>query len=491
MRYIRYLFVYRRLNTDRCHRDTNHNNIKKLLKDLNKYPDVLDDLICDLFFNKIRLEDMKYDEVCTTLYEMIGEDPQYQNDIKKLVKRFQLHYKEKYNRDVFKGDIDHARIRHYKHNILSWFNILPFYLLTKGVFFVVAIYMRILGYRSHTFKSGLKIRYNKFDKSKGTPLVFFHASVGGVSVQINVLDHFHQNHNIIMPEIPGVSFLDVMDRPPPISEIIDNVHEFILEHYIDKDAPYVIDPSKLKINLMGHSLGSTMCSAYVNKYPKHIDSLFSVEGQIFFPRSIRVVEDFNAKLDDIPCEDLITVPLFHRDLYVQYFFVKRITLDYAMIYDMEGAEHIKIYMYHVKDDRRVLIRPQLEYAKRKNIQIIYTLFEGNYSHGSFATNSKIRSYVLNDINRIYVGDNHVNTNILVDKETIPTSISSETIANCTNITNESDNMHNKIGDEKEPILHPAIITMDDIVSESINDHIKGLQLENISNQTEMMQLEQF
>ena len=61
-----------------------------------------------------------------------------------------------------------------------------------------------------------------------------------------------------------------MDRPPPISEIIDNVHEFILEHYIDKDAPYVIDSSKLKINLMGHSLGCTLCSAYVNKYPKHI-----------------------------------------------------------------------------------------------------------------------------------------------------------------------------------------------------------------------------
>ena len=58
-------------------------------------------------------------------------------------------------------------------------------------------------------------------------------------------------------------------------------------------------------------------------------------------------------------------------------------------------------MYHVKHDRKVLISPQLTYAARKKIKLDYHLFEGDYSHGSFATNKKVRTYILNNIQKIY------------------------------------------------------------------------------------------
>lgn len=399
-RYIRYYFTYHKLNSYPEHRDTDHRNIEKLLKDLAKYPDILGDLINDLFFNKVRMEDMNFEEVCMSIFEMIGEYEQYQDSIKQIVGQYQLLLMKR-GEHVFTSNVHHDRVRHNKHNIISWFNILPIYLLTRGVNVGVMMYMKYLGYKCYRFESGLKIWYNEYDQKKGTPLVFFHASVGGVTFQAPSIGHLHNNRNIIMPEIPGVSFIDTYECPPSISEIIENVNEFILNHYIDNN---IDNETNIKINLMGHSLGCTICSAYINKYPKCIDHFFCVEGQIFFPRALRISEDFASKPEDIPAEDLIIVPLFHRDLYVQYFMIKRLTLDSTMLFDMddEGFKNIKIHMYHIKIDRKILIRPQLEYAAHKKIKLDYHLFDGDYSHGSFATNKKVRDYVLDNIQKVYL-----------------------------------------------------------------------------------------
>lgn len=423
IRYIYYVLTYRKLNTANEQRDTNHSNIKKILTDLNNYPDIFEDLINDLFYNRVRMEDMNFEDVCMSIYEMIGEYEEYIVYIKKLVKKFQLR-QQTLGKQVFVSNVHHKRVRHRKHDIIAWFNILPIYLITRTGSVLVTIYMRTIGYKCYKFKNGLKIWYNKYDQKKGSPLVFFHASVGGVTVQVASLGHFSNKHNIIMPEIPGVSFVDTHDKPPAISEIIENVHEFILKYYIDEYSEYIVDSSKLKINLMGHSLGCTICSAYINKYPKHIDSFFCVEGQIFFPRAIRLCEDFITKIEDIPTEDLISVPLFHRDLYVQYFIIKRLTLDSTMIFDLsnEDNKHIKIHMYHIKDDRRLLIHPQLVYATRKNIKLIYHLFEGEYSHGSFALNNKIRKYVMNNIQKVYDDQNYLKKEILTRKPSIEDKI---------------------------------------------------------------------
>ena len=392
-RYIRYILMYRRLNQKPEHRDTNHDNIKKMLNDLKTYPNILEELIHDLFFNRIRMEDMNFEDVCTSLFEMIGEYEEYRGDVKLLIKRFQL-IQRKNNRNVFTSGSRSHRVRHNKHDIVAWFNILPIYLITKITSISVETYMKFLGYKYYCYQNGLKIWYSEYDPNKGTPLVFFHASVGGVTAQIASLRHFYTNYNIIMPEIPGVSFIDTYDLPPPISEIVNNVHEFISNQY-----GYHTE----RINLMGHSLGCTICSAYINMYPKYIDNMFCVEGQIFFPRALRISEDFASKIEDVPTEDLITVPLFHRDLYVQYFIIKRLTLDSTMIFDMDGDDYknISIHMYHIKDDRKILIRPQLEYAAQKNIKLVYHLFEGEYSHGSFALNKKIRKYVMDSVQTVY------------------------------------------------------------------------------------------
>jgi pimeloyl-ACP methyl ester carboxylesterase len=416
-RYIKYRISYRKLHDACTFRDTNHKNIKTLLNDLKEKPELLNELLNDVFYSKVKLEDLNFDDVCNVLFELVGEHPDYKSTITSIIKKFQKREQKINERVIFKrGNTYHKRLQIKNHKIESWFPILPMYFVKMFFNLLVKMYMvLILGFKYYTFKNELVIWYTKYSDKKGVPLIFFHPSVGGVSLQFTILKYFHDTHNIIMPEIPAISFVENSgDKPLPISQIIDDVNTFIKLHYVGNSD---VDYGKLKINLMGHSLGASLCSAYINKYPQMIDNFFCVEGQIFFNRALRIYADFDADVRTIPSNELISVPLFNRDLYVQYFMYKRLTLDYVCIFDFnEDNEHIKIHMYHIKNDKRILIKPQLDYAKYKNIPVKYHLFNGTYVHGAFVLNNNIKQYIMNDIKKIYTEQKHFDHNILKQKD---------------------------------------------------------------------------
>jgi pimeloyl-ACP methyl ester carboxylesterase len=402
--------------------EINHQNLKQLFSDLEKYPDMLEATLRDMYLQKVELSDMNFNDVCETLYSITGENEIYKNDIKRVIKKYQLKERKK-GRDVLVGTT-HNKIISRETPIHSWFTTLPVYIVTRSFGMAVGIYMMALGFK-YTIckKSGVKIWYNKYNKNKGVPLVFFHASVGGVSLQCTIMKYYNDNHNIILPEIPGVSFLDVKDKPPSPCQIIDDVHNFITNIYVCDGSN--VDLATLKINLMGHSLGTILCSTYINRYPKYICNFFCVEGHIFPTRVLRIYSDFYVDVGKIPKEDLITVPFFHRDLYVQYF-IRRLNPDTVFLFDMNGdKKHIKIHMYHIRSDRRLLINPQLEYAKRKNIKVSFHLFDGDYYHGSFVFNNNIKKYVIEDIQKIYAEDEHNNISINNQKENSVLELKSE------------------------------------------------------------------
>lgn len=455
VRYIRYVFACHKLNNHQPDRDTNHTNIKTMIEDLKQDQTLLANTIMDIFFFKVKLEDMKYDDVCEALFDLFSRNSVYKNDIKQMVKSLRMTEK-KNGRVIFNGSKYHNRLCRDSNKLKTWFPILPIYLITRGFGLVITTYMKLLGYKYYVFKSGLKIWYNSYDKQKGVPLVFFHPSVGGVSLQVTVLKYFHNTHNIIMPEIPGVSFLDSSDKPPALSEIVKDVYTFLTDHYIEKNLVsnddgktlFHLDRSKFKINLMGNSLGCSICAAYINVHPKTVDNFFCVEGQIFFPRALRIFAAFDTHIGEIPSTDLISVPLFHRDLYVQYFMIKRLTLDFACMFELnkEDNKHIKIHMYHIKDDQRILIRPQLEYAKKKKINLTYHLFDGDFAHGAFVLSPDFKKYVINDIQQVYNAQDHFSCNILSSNPVEPSSEWDETVNEnkgnvmiCTNQLNRSLN----------------------------------------------------
>ena len=394
IRYVQYLALYKLFNTDHPIRDHDHKNINLMIKDLKSNPHILKNIITDIFFSQISLENMCYDDVINAMYELCNLDPQYLDDIKEMINN--LKQSEELNqRIIFNSNQFHNRLRYKSNNLKSWFLPLPVYLATKIVWLSVITYMIYLGYKRHTLKDGLIIWYNEYDKTKGTPLVFFHPSVGGVALQYTILKHLHKTHNIIMPEIPGLSFIDSNDKPLSIKQIVTDVHTFITDKYIND--------TEIKINLMGNSLGCSICCAYINMYPKIIDNFFCVEGQIFFPRGLKIFSSFEQNALNNIIDEFFTIPFFHRDLYIQYFMYKRISLDLTSLFDLDSDDkkHIKLHMYHVKDDNIILIKPQLKYALKKKFPLTYHIFDGTYSHGAFVLSNEFKQYVINDIQKNY------------------------------------------------------------------------------------------
>jgi hypothetical protein len=399
-RYIQYLALYKLFNTDHPIRDHNHKNISLMINDLKSDPDMLKNIITDIFFSQISLENMCYNDVLDAMYELCNLDTLFFNDIKLMIDNL-IQSEALKKRIIFNSKQYHNRLRYKSNKLKSWFLPLPLYLITKIVWLSVITYMKYLGYKSHTLDDGLIIWYSEYDKSKGTPLVFFHPSVGGVALQYTILKHLHKTHNIIMPEIPGLSFIDSYDKPLSINKIVADVHSFITTKYMDNSQNSEITENK--INLMGNSLGCSICCAYINMYPKTIDNFFCVEGQIFFPRGLKIFASFEQNIFDNQFDEILTLPFFHRDLYVQYFMYKRLSLDLTYLFDLnsDDKKHIKLHMYHVKDDSRILIKPQLKYACNKKFSLTYHLFDGDYSHGAFVLSNKFKQYVIDDIQKIY------------------------------------------------------------------------------------------
>ena len=403
IRYFYYIKSCDIINNYTFTRTLNHTNIVKMLEDMKKYPDVLKNTIEHIFYSSVRLEDMNFSDVCNSLLNLVNNDKQYIDTIGIMVSDLQKYEKQVNNRSIFMGNTYHKRMYNNYTDIKSWFFILPLYLLTTFLRILIHRYMICIGYKQCTTKNGIKIWYSDYDAIKGDIVVFFHSSLGGTVTQYNLLWYFFKEYNIIMPEIPGISFiwLQKSHYPPTIDNITDDVNDFIGTYYKNSDTEqYNISPPK--VNIIGHSIGSTICSAYLNKYPNNIDNFFCIEGQIFFNGSVKVYELFNSDLSKLDFFEMLSVPLFHRYLYTQFFIHRYIHPDKCCIYDLneDNNKHIKIHMFHVNNDTTVYIKPQIDYAFNKKIPVSYYITQSDNKHGSFVTDRQYQNKTIRIIHKI-------------------------------------------------------------------------------------------
>lgn len=451
-RYAHYLICYNKLNKAKSAYEniSNEKNVIKFFDDMQRYPELIEDNIKDLYYSKVNLEDMNFADVCEALYCIIGAHSQYIEIIKKIIKKLQINKVLLNKKNIFTSNKIHNRLANKNKSLHSWFIIFPIFIIIKGIHIITHYYLKILGYKYYTTKHGLNIWYTTYDHKKGTPLIFFHGSIGGLSFYCPVFKYFRDNYNIIMPELPGISFMDAIDPPPSFDDMIDDVYIFIMKIYINKNIDVrdiydnandivnditndiindittdignditndivndinKINDTILDINLMGHSLGNTLCCGFINKYPKLVNNFFCIEGHIFYNRGLKIFSDFES-IYDIPVEDFYTIIFFQRNLYVQYFINKQLSLDKCFIYDLadNDTKQIKIHMFHGKHDERLLIQPQLDYALKKKIPISYHIFEKNHKHGLFIMNRNFKNYVISKIHETY--EKNINGNIM-------------------------------------------------------------------------------
>jgi pimeloyl-ACP methyl ester carboxylesterase len=404
MRYIRYLRVYQMLNKMNRYdqgtypidqRDSKRlTNFDKFLDDIESYPELVEDNFKDMYCSCAELEEMSYEDICESIYDMVERNPKYIKRIKKIVKTYKA-YQKKRNRSILKGDPEctEKRLRLRRSDINSWFQLLPVYLVIKLYDSLINSYMRLIGYSVKNV-NGIDIWHNGYDPKRGKPIMFFHASVGGVTLQIATLHRYSKKYNLIMPDIPGMNFTDSGDPPFTMKKVCETVLEFTDRHY---SPDFTV--SSTKFNLMGHSLGNNFCCYLINSHPEMIDTFFCIEGQIFFHRSLKVYKEFDESILNVPITEVMSFPLLHRDVYAQYFVQRLMKLDESFIFDLDSkaASQIKIHMYHSKADAKFLIDAQLKYADLKSIPLDYHIFKGARSHGAFVLNSEFREYIFKQI----------------------------------------------------------------------------------------------
>jgi hypothetical protein len=414
IRYIRYIMMYNKLNNyDRKKESVNHANIKKYLNDLKTYPELMEDNLKDIYYGRVELENTSFEDVCDSIYGLCGESQEYVNEIKRIIKSYQLKEKRERDRSLFKKA--HLSLGHRINKttaLKSCFLILPLHLIIRCFNKLTEILKLFLGYKHMIMKNGLKIWYSEYEKSKGTPIIIINESniLKSIIPELSFLKYHKRHYNVIIPEIPGITIMgtetgNLLD----IDQIIDDINDFIKyiqnqEVLEDKESIEGNNRSKVileRINLMGYGIGNMICAAFINKYPQHVNDFFCIEGQIFFNRGLRMRSNRESEIQNGQ-ENILSLPSF-GDLHTQYYIMKQLSLDKCYIYDLSDPtnQHIKIHMFHTKTNPRDLIIPQIEYAKKKRIPIKYHIYEGD----SEIMNQRFKKYVESKIREINENEN--------------------------------------------------------------------------------------
>lgn len=390
---VRYLLTYTRLNSKFNAGDKVKNSyVKEFLNDIK----TLDyDLLTleGLFYNKIKSKDMRKDKVVQCLCEIVNNG-KYDSKLIKRIETNVSHVEDKYDINFRNVNlhISNRRIKWNRMPIKAWYTPLIIQFAKYCLRGYIDSKLEQYGYEMTELEKGFVIWTNGFDEKKGKPIVFFHCSVGGLIFYNHILKAFSEKYNLILPEVPGMSWRNYTDDPPLMCNMVDMVTDFIDNN--DKYKQNNIDT----FSVVGHSFGCNLAASMVNRHSDRVENLMIIEGSVFFPGAIKNYHEFDRNLWDfaeIPINDLITVPLFYRDLYTQYYFMRSFFVLENMLFGISSLEHDsnrQIHFVYSGSDRKIDHESQLKYIKLKNINCSYSIFEGR-THGAFNTDTKMQLHV--------------------------------------------------------------------------------------------------
>jgi hypothetical protein len=396
-------------------KETNKETINKIMEDLDNYPDLFMKNVEDYFDGNNESNGKNISDMVSHLMGDGSHCGKYKEEmINKIHNMRKLQHYHNISNPVINSalnDIHNCKDNEeYGKNEDSYsksmFLMTPILLIFSTYAISVELYMLSHSFTFEEFE-GLKIWHNGYNPKKGKPLLFYHCSIGGVSVYKNMVKYLGKHYNIIMPEIICLSFHCRNNiKRPSMLEIMENVNEFIY----GKKYKYIG-----KINLMGHSFGVLLCSRMINHHPEKIDNLFCVEGQLFYHGSFNIFKTFHDENYSFgSLGEILSLFFFDRNINVQYY-MRNIISANDFIYDLENERsHIKVQVFHMKNDRRIPIDTQIEYSLVKKIIIKYHIFrdekmfggghsanKNSHMHGEFITNSIMQKYVLSELRNIY------------------------------------------------------------------------------------------
>ena len=128
---------------------------------------------------------------------------------------------------------------------------------------------------------------------------------------------------------------------------------------------------------------------------------------VFIPRLLTIYQLFNDNAYDLSMDfiknnkasELFYIPLFYRDLYLQFYMQRCLSLADNVLLGTTTYEKIddKIHVILAENDNKVILDDVLHYLTSKKYNCKIKIFE-NKIHGDFAFDKTMQQYVINIIN---------------------------------------------------------------------------------------------
>ena len=245
-------------------------------------------------------------------------------------------------------------------------------------------------YFNYETKDNYIIYYPKeIDNNKKT-LVIFHCSVAGGLSLLKVIYKFKDKYNLIIPEIPGLSWNYYYDNIKNFEYYNDILIEFLDKNFKNK-----------KINLLSHSLGGITCLKFYHAFNKNnIDKIFLVESPIL-PLYIYCLHcqsyDLNSVFANRLIFDIIIIPFLHKDIYVQYYINKNVNNINSVLYFDDG-NNSENHIILVDKDNKIPTEFYKYYIEKNNLMEKTNLkIFNNCSHGDFLLNNEMQTYIFSKL----------------------------------------------------------------------------------------------
>lgn len=278
----------------------------------------------------------------------------------------------------------------------SWYK--PIFIQNTLIFirFISSLHMMYMGFKKYILDDGVII-WSKTKLSKEC-LFFAPSCIGGITFYqpfLKKLSNEFVDKNICILEIPGMAWTSYSsDYPPSISKVSSIISKFFVDKKFEK------------INMFGHSFGTIVLNHIVNEqynYLKNnkvaIDKIIYVEGLLFYVSVFKTLLAIEMPLLNVLLGkdkiDILTMPLFQRDLYVKFYIKRYLSLSNSVLCgDTTCEAECNFYAIMARDDNKFITKDYVDYINKKNINIKYTIFD-NCGHGSFVWENNMQKYLIN------------------------------------------------------------------------------------------------
>lgn len=338
----------------------------------------------EIFFDEI------YDAIMVNLYSG-SHDLVNDTLIKKIINSLEkkLNATFCYKRDAVQKPNKYVGIS--SDSIVSWYRPIIFDVSLKLIKLFSEFYFLFgLGFKRHQLKDGVVIWVRKGNENG---ILFVPACIGGITFYPGLVRKMPKDKTIFIPEIPGMSWNKcVNDIPPSVSHVSD----LVTDHIVNYDVRNLI--------MIGHSFGTILNNHIANEQYNKLKSnnikvhrIIYVEGLLFYAKVFETVSAIEKSLFDVingdTKVDVVTMPLFQRDLYVKFYIKRCLGLTNSLLSGSTDCEkECEIHAVMCDNDNKFSTNDYIRYIEGRKLPMNYKVFKG--FHGSFVLDYNIQNYVI-------------------------------------------------------------------------------------------------